>query len=221
MSVPIVAIAGISGKMGRLVTRSLRQNHPNIKIHGLARSPDKVASEVRDHPNVTIFGASSTDKAALRRGLQGAAVCVCCYLGDDEFMIEGQKTLIDACIDEHVARYIASDYALDFRGLQLGQLPSKDPMKHIQAYLEDKEAKGEIKAVHVLNGGFIEYILGPYSPQFDPNTNSFRYFGTGDEKLDMTTYADAAAFTAEVAADPSAVGFLNGELVHCKYTTID
>jgi hypothetical protein len=37
----------------------------------------------------------------------------------------------------------------------------------------------------------------------------FRYFGTGDEKLDMTTYADAAAFTAEVAADRDANGFLN------------
>ncbi len=35
--------------------------------------------------------------------------------------------------------------------------------------------------------------------------------GVGDETLDVTTYDDAAAFTAEGAADPSAVGFLNGK----------
>jgi hypothetical protein len=30
--------------------------------------------------------------------------------------------------------------------------------------------------------------------------------------MEMTAYSDAAAFTAEIAADPSAVGFLNSEL---------
>lgn len=124
-------------------------------------------------------------------------------------MIDGQKTLIDACIAENVPRYIASDWSLDFRGLKIGDHPNKDPMKHVQAYLEEKEAAGKIQGVHVLNGAFTEVMWAPFLGVADAKEGVFRYFGTGDEKYDMTTYADAAAFTAEVAADPTAIGFIN------------
>jgi len=126
-------------------------------------------------------------------------------------MIEGQKRLIDACIAENVARYIASDWCIDFRGLKFGDHPNKDPMKDVQLYLEEKEKKGEIKGVHVLNGAFTEVMWAPFLGIADAKEGVFRYWGTGDEKFDMTTYADAAAFTAEVAADPNAIGFVNGE----------
>jgi hypothetical protein len=125
-------------------------------------------------------------------------------------MIDGQKTLIDACIDERVERYIASDYSLDFRRLELGQHPQKDPMKHVQAYLEQKEGEGKIKAVHILVGGLMSIMLGPALGAF-PDTNTCQFWGTGDELLDITTYEDTAAYVAEVAADSTAVGFVNGE----------
>ena len=125
-------------------------------------------------------------------------------------MIDGQQTLIDACIAEGVPRYIASDWSLDFRGLKLGDHPAKDPMKHVQAYLEKKEGEGKIKGVHVLNGAFMEVVWASFLGYVDAEKGTFRYFGTGDEKLEMTTYEDAARFTAEVAVDPNANGFLKG-----------
>lgn len=127
-------------------------------------------------------------------------------------MIDGQKTLIDACIAEGVPRYIASDWSLDFRGLALGDHPSKDPMKHVQAYLEEKESEGKIKGVHILNGGFMEVIWAKFLGLVDADKGEFRYYGTGDEKLEMTTMEDAANFTAEVAVDSNGNGFLKGKL---------
>jgi len=212
MSAPIVAIAGANSKLATLIAKHLLENYPQIKIHGIARSPEKVDAAIRDSPNVEIFEASASDTSGLRQGLKGAEVAMCCYLGDNDLMTEGQKTLIDACIDEKVARYIASDWAFDYRGLELGDHPSKDPMIHINAYLEEKETSGKIKAVHVLNGAFMEMVLGPFNPCFQPKAQLYQYWGTGDEMMEMTTYADAAVFTAEIAADPSAVGFLNSEL---------
>jgi hypothetical protein len=207
---PTVAIAGFTGKMARLITTSLLQKHPAVKIHGICRSPDKVDVNVRSNNNITLFQAASTDIPALRRALAGTSVCICAYLGDNTLMIDGQQTLIDACIAEGVPRYIASDWSLDFRGLKLGDHPAKDPMKHVQAYLEEKEGEGKIKAVHVLNGAFMEVVWASFLGYVDTEKGTFRYFGTGNEKLEMTTYEDAARFTAEVAVDPNANGFLKG-----------
>jgi hypothetical protein len=213
MSVKIVAIAGITGKMGRLITKSLLHNHPEITIHGIARSPEKLPKALKNNPNIKVFKAEATDVSVIRSALKGADVCACSYLGDHELMLAGQKTLVDACIAEGVPRYIASDYSLDFRKLEYGQHPQKDPMKHIEEYLDekDKETGGKIKGVHVLNGAFMEVIFSPFLRMFDAKNGVYNMWGTLDERLDLTTYEDTAAFTAEVAADPSAVGFLNGK----------
>ncbi|KAG4442634.1 hypothetical protein IFR05_001890 [Cadophora sp. M221] len=203
-----IAIAGFTGKTGHLITKSLLARHPTARINGICRSTSKVPAEYLSSPNIQVFRADSTDSTALRRGLTGASACICCYLGDDKFMVEGQKTLIDACIAEKVPRYVASDWTVDFRQLEFGEHPSKDPMKHVLAYLEEKEDRGEIKGVHVLNGGFMEVLTSPYAPWMNLDEGTFKYWGTGDEKVDMTTYEDAASFTAEIAVDDGANGFI-------------
>ena len=123
-------------------------------------------------------------------------------------MVDGQKTLIDAAIAEGVKRYMCSDWSLDFRGLEMGDHPSKDPMKIVQAYLEEKEKEtgGEIKGVHVLIGAFMEVL---WAMLVREEAGGFKYWGSGDDKLESTTMADAARYTAEVAADDNLVGFLN------------
>ena len=123
-------------------------------------------------------------------------------------MENGQKTLIDAAIAEGVPRYIAGDWSLDFRKLKYGEHPAKDPMKRVAEYLDEK--KDQIKGVHVLNGEFLDIFWG-MSGVYDANTTTFKYFGDGSEKLDLTTYNDAAHFTAEVALDKDAVGWLEGK----------
>lgn len=43
--------------------------------------------------------------------------------------------------------------------------------------------------------------------------NTFTYWGTGDERWELTTYDNAAEFTAEVAIDTNANGFLSCRLI--------
>ena len=47
----------------------------------------------------------------------------------------------------------------------------------------------------------------------DFDSDTFRYWGTGDEPLEMTTYHDAAKVTAEVALDESTSGFVKGKYI--------
>ncbi|CAJ2513566.1 Uu.00g016850.m01.CDS01 [Anthostomella pinea] len=202
-----VAIAGFTGRLARLITEALVRQHPGVVVHGICRSPEKVDPKLRSISNVKVFQASSDDAEAIKRALLGVDVCICCYLGDNGLMIEGQKTLVDACIAAGVQRYIASDWCLDYRPLELGDHPTKDPMIIMRAYLEEKEKAGSISGVHILNGALTEVAWAPFVGWVDAANATFRYYGTGDEPLDMTTMPDAAEYTAEVAYDKSAKGF--------------
>ena len=202
-----VCIAGLTGKVARLLTGHLLAK-PNIHINGIARSPAKLPSEIASNPRVTVFQGGADDVATIRKALKSSSVAVCCYLGPNDLMLEGQKTLIDAAIEEKVPRYIAGDWSLDYRRLQYGEVTTKDPMKRIAEYLAER--KDRIQGVHILNGEFMD-VFWSFSGLYDGNKGVFRYWGTGDEKLDLTTYDDAAKYTAEIALDKDANGFIEGK----------
>lgn len=204
MATTTVTIAGVTGKHARLVAKHLL-SHPNVNVHGLCRSPSKIPAFLSENTRFKAFESSSTDTTIIREALKNASAAVCCYLGDDELMINGQKLLIEACIAEGVPRYIASDWSLDYRSLKYGDHPSKDPMKHIQEYLEQRQDK--IKGVHILNGCFMETFWS-FAGTWDSKDQTFRYWGDGNEKWDLTSYDDSAHFTAEAALDKDATGFL-------------
>lgn len=205
-----VAIAGITGSLGKLIAEYLLAK-PDVRIHGLCRTPSKLPPSLRDEPRLTLYTASSTDITVVQAALHDVDVVICCYLGPPSLMVDGQKILIDICIAERVPRYIAGDWSMDFRKLKLGQHPPKDPMKLVHAYLEEKEAAGQIRAVHVLNGCFLER---PWVGIWDADRQLFKYWGTGDERWEFTTYRNAAQFTAEVAVDKDATGWFS-----CEYSS--
>lgn len=204
MTTTTVAIAGLSGRFSRCVANALLRN-PHVHINGLCRSPSKLPEKLRSNPRVTVFQGGASDVPTIRKFVHRADVAICGYLGDEELMDQGQKTLIDACIAENVPRYIAGDYSLDFRPLKLGDLPPKDPMKRVQTYLEERADK--ITAVHVLNGCFME-VYWSFAGFWDAKDGSFKYWGTGDEKWELTTYDNTAEYVAQVALDKEANGWL-------------
>lgn len=107
-------------------------------------------------------------------------------------MTEGQKLLVDACIETGVHRYIAGDWSADYRTVELGEVPMKDPMKIIYGYIQDKQAAGNaIRGVHILNGGFTEALLANVFA--DEARTKIHYFGSGDVGIDMTTMSNVAA----------------------------
>ncbi|KAF5653733.1 hypothetical protein F25303_2038 [Fusarium sp. NRRL 25303] len=200
-----VGVTGITGKFARLVVKNLL-NHPELNIRGFCRDPRKLPAQISASPQVTIIQGDANDLNALRRFVKGCEVVICCYLGDNTFMVESQKLLVDACDMENVSRYVASDYCLDFTKLQYGQLPAKDPMKHVKAYLE---TKNNVKGVHILIGVFMETFWSEYFSVFDPRDCKFSFYGTGHEIWESTTYGTAAEYVAAVALDQSAAGVLH------------
>lgn len=208
MSVTRVAIAAMTGKFARLITTHLLSK-PNVEIRGFCRTPSKVPREISSDPRVRIFEASSTDTEKIREAIRGTEICICCYLGDESLMEAGQKELINACIAEKIPRFMDSGYTFDYRSLEMGAAPQKDFCKKIQAYLEQKT--DQIKAVQILNGAFMEVCFASFYGLFSPDGPTLQYWGSGDEKLEMTTYEDAAKFAAEVALDKKAIGYQSGE----------
>lgn len=196
-----VGIAGITGKFARCVATHLLKN-PAITIKGYCRDPTKLPASLLASNRISITQGQSTDQDALRTFAKGTDVMVCCYLGDHNLMINGQRALIDACEAEAVPRYVASDYSLDFTKLELGQLPAKDPMKIVQEYLTTKNIEG----VHVLIGIFMETFFTTFLNVWNSKDTAFSFWGSGEEMWESTTYDNAAQFVAAIAQDPAAIG---------------
>ncbi|GKZ81758.1 hypothetical protein AnigIFM56816_006280 [Aspergillus niger] len=202
-----VGIAGITGKFARrLLTHLLDAGDDSLTIRGYCRSPSKLPDFVKLSPKLEIIKGAAFDQDAIATFVQGCDVVVCCYLGDDKLMVDGQKLLIDACESANVPRYVASDCALDYTKLKLGELFPKDPMIHVKNYLDTEKMK--VAGVHILIGGFMELIFSPFFNIVDTQTNTFRYWGEGNEIMEGTTYDDAAKYTAKVVLDPEAKGVL-------------
>ena len=200
-----VGVAGITGKFARLVVKNLLAV-PNVNIRGFCRNPSKLPEHLQSSRRVTIVSGDASDLELLRSFVQGCDVVICCYLGDNKLMTDGQKLLVDACELENVARYFASDYTFDFTKLKEGQHPAKDPMKHVKAHIETKK---NVKGVHVLVGVFMEIFWSGFFGLFDSKECKFSFYGTGDEVFESTTYGTAAEYVAAAAVDPNAVGILS------------
>jgi len=199
---PTVGIAGLTGKFAQSITRVLLAN-PAVKIHGYCRSPSKLPADLTSSPRINITQGDADDAASIRKFVRGCNVVLCGYLGDPTLMTNGQKTLIDACADEGVSRYIAGDFCMDLAQIPKGALPPKDACKEIQEYLQTKQS---VQGTHIYIGVFMETLWSNYMPFWDPATKTLTYWGTGKEVWESTTYGTAAEFTAKVALDESATG---------------
>jgi hypothetical protein len=198
----VVGIAGISGKLGRCILRHLLLQS-DVQVRGLCRESSRVNTEIRGHERVQIIQGDPYDDTVLEKFVKGTDVIICTYLGPNEFMYQGQKALIDACERHGTPRYIASDFTFDYTRLQYGDHPGKDPMMHVRDYLVTKE---QVKGVHVLIAALMETFWSSWFDFWDPEDHSFKFWGTGDEVWEMTSYENAAAFTAAIALDRDAVG---------------
>ncbi|KAE8334258.1 hypothetical protein BDV24DRAFT_170373 [Aspergillus arachidicola] len=196
-----VAIAGITGKFSQCIIRALQES-PDVLIRGYCRSPHKLPRAILDSDQIEIIGGSFDDRANIKRFVRGSDVVICCYFGQPEVMTEGQKYLIDACEEENVPRYIPSDFAVDYTKIPHGVLFPKESAKVIMEYLKSRKVKG----AHILTGGLMETFWSEFFGIWNPKMCSMSVWGSGEEVWELTTYQTAAAYTAAVALDKSAIG---------------
>lgn len=123
-------------------------------------------------------------------------------------MTQGQQLLIDACEEEQVPRYIASDFAVDYTKIPPGDLFPKESAMIIREYLKSKNVAG----VHILTGGLMETFWSTFFGIWRHETRSLSVWGNGDEKWELMTFPTAAAYTAAVALDRNAIGVLRCEM---------
>ncbi|KAH7239609.1 hypothetical protein B0J15DRAFT_568937, partial [Fusarium solani] len=64
----------------------------------------------------------------------------------------------------------------------------------------------KVKGVHILVGALMETFWSPFFHIFDISNETISYWGTGDEKWDLTTYETAAAYAAALLVDKDASG---------------
>ncbi|KAF4459994.1 demethylmenaquinone methyltransferase [Fusarium albosuccineum] len=181
---------------------------PNVRqldsfLWGLVRDKAKVPAYIRSLPALELIEGEAHDAGTIRQLVAGADTVVSTYNGDDNLMIAGQKLLIDAAEESGARRFFASDYTADYRNLEYGQLPSKDPMKEIHEYLQGKKIQG----VHVLIGAFLDTFWFSWFGVWKREDLSLSFWGTGDEAWELTSYENTAEFVAELIVDESATGF--------------
>lgn len=84
-----VGLAGITGKLGRLLASKLLER-PNVVLRGYARDPSKVPATLASSPRFHLFKGEAFDDRAIRPFVSGCDVVVCAYLGADDLMVDGQ-----------------------------------------------------------------------------------------------------------------------------------
>jgi uncharacterized protein YbjT (DUF2867 family) len=193
-----VAVAGAAGRLGSLIALDLRKR--NVAVKALVR-PGTAASRtqtLRD-AGVTIAEVEMTDIPALTETLKGASTVVSALQGLRDVMLGVQGALLNAAVAAKVQRFIPSDFALDFTKTKPGSNRNLDFRREFHAKLEESG----IKWTSILNGAFMELVTGGQIPIINDKWHRIMHFGSADQKLDVTTVPDVAAYTAAVAADPN------------------
>lgn len=191
-----VAVAGAAGKLGALITANLRAR--NVQVKALVR-PN--TSEARTAPlrsaGAIITEVDLSDVSALTAHLRGATTVVSALQGLGDVILGAQKSLLDAAVAAKVKRFIPSDYSLDFTKTQPGSNRNLDFHREFHAMLDESG----IAWTSILNGAFMDMLDGEF-PLINERFHRVMYWNHKDQLLDFTTYADTAAYTAAVAADP-------------------
>ncbi|KAF3761266.1 NAD(P)-binding protein [Cryphonectria parasitica EP155] len=196
MSKPFVAVVGATGQLGRLIATSLRNRNVPVKAIVRPRTDPGRTEELRS-AGVRIAEADLSDVSAVTEELRGATTVVSALNGLADTMLGAQGTLLDAAVRAGAKRFIPSDFSLDFTKTAPGSNRNLDLRREFHVALD---ASG-IEWTSILNGAFMELLAGQ-APLINDRFRRVLYWNSDEQPLDFTTYADTAAYTAAVAADP-------------------
>lgn len=200
-----VLLVGSTGFLGsRIAAHLTRQPGTSVRLlvrPGAEQDPAKSAAlgELRARAARIVSGALD-DRASLDAAVTGADVVVSAVQGGAETIVTGQLNLALAAEAAGVRRFLPSDFALDFF-----HAPEGAPMFDLRRQLAVRLAELDMDVLHVLNGAFMDMLLDPRTAGVvDLEQRTGRYWGEGTDPFDVTLVEDVAAFTARLAADPTA-----------------
>jgi nucleoside-diphosphate-sugar epimerase len=197
-----IILAGGTGDLGQRIAKALLRKGAEVRIVTRSNgSSDTLGSLIKSGVKVVkVDYRNSTD---LAEACKGGTCVVSALSGLREVIVDAQKQLLDAAVAANVARFIPSDYSIDFTKLPVGTNRNLDLRREFHRYLE----KAPVSATSILNGAFMDMLTGQ-APFILFKLNRVLYYGNADQLLDFTTKDDTADYTAEAALDPHTPRYL-------------
>ncbi|KAJ5355849.1 NAD(P)-binding protein [Penicillium concentricum] len=204
----LILIAGITGNLGKHLARvGLEKGH---QVRGLGRSPDKLDDKTKDQLESFVVSSSYYDTPALDRAMIGVAAVICAYSGRPELVLDGNLLLLRAAERAGIKIYLASSWNVDWRHVRFGDHESFNPFLSFRQQVAITSA---MKPIWIFTGVLAEVFFsvpghGDLSPKnhgiWDPAAKTIDLWGTGREKFDWTTEANAAEFSIAIIESPEA-----------------
>jgi nucleoside-diphosphate-sugar epimerase len=197
MSDPTIVVAGASGNLGERIVKSLRERGASVRAI-VRRETAKEKIERLQKLGATIATVDTGNLAEVTKTCEGASCVVSSLQGLRDVIVESQTILLEAAIKAGVARFVPSDFSIDFTKLPAGENRNLD----LRRDFHERLYKTSIGATSILNGAFMEILTGR-APIINFKLKQVAYWGDADQLLDFTTMDDTASFTANAALDPS------------------
>lgn len=179
-----ILIVCANGAIGRLITQeSLTKK--NLQVNILVRNRSKceeLAAQVEASGGL-VHIADISIKEQVKDVTKGIHTVISCYKGFNA--CEYQKNILDDGLLNGLKVFVPADYScLNCPMIKLGQNVFYDSILNFRAEL----AKTNVEGIHFHNGIFHEFYF---------NLPQINYYGTGDEPLTFTSYADTAKYVVE------------------------
>ncbi|MEP9401737.1 NmrA family NAD(P)-binding protein [Sphingomonas silueang] len=191
-------VAGATGDLGgRIVRAALARD---VAVHALVR-PDRMsaATMALAAAGAEVVPVDFADAAALARACRGAMCVVSALNGLGETILDAQTRLLDAAIGGGAARFLPSDFSIDYTALPTGTNRNFDLRRAFRTRLDT----APIPATSIFNGAFADMLNGEM-PLIQRRLRRVLYWGDADARFALTTRDDVAAYTAAAALDPAA-----------------
>jgi hypothetical protein len=198
----VIVLAGGTGDLGGRIAAVFGRR--KVAFRALVRpgTADTLRAKLAAD-GATVVSVDYDNATALRDACAGCVCVVSALNGLAPVMIGMQGRLLDAAVAAGVARFIPSDFALDFTKTRPGDNRNLDLRRKFMGRID----RAPIRATSVLTGAFADLLAGG-APIILRKQRKILYWGDADQLLDFTAKDDVAEYVAHVALDDAAPRFL-------------
>jgi nucleoside-diphosphate-sugar epimerase len=194
----LIVLAGGTGDLGGRIAAALGRR--GLTFRAVVRPGVRAAARAGlEASGAKVLELDYEDAAAMRSACADAACVVSALNGLQPVMIGMQGKLLDAAVAAGVARFVPSDYSLDFTKTRPGDNRNLDVRRMFMTRIDG----APIRATSVLNGAFSDLLAGQ-APIVLRKRRKILFWGDADQPLDFTAKDDVADYVADVATDETA-----------------
>ncbi len=198
----IISVVAANGDLGYRLCKELIKR--NAIVRAVVRNKSKAQElEKLDKEKIEIHCVDFADQDKLSEVFAGSNCVVSTISGLRDSVVDAQTSILKAVEKSGVKRFIPSDFAVDFRNLEVGSNRNLELRKDFKKVLD----QSNLQITSILNGVFSDMLV-TVMPLILYKINRVVYFQNKDQKMDFTTISTTAQYTAEAALDDNAPRYL-------------